>query len=188
MYLLDKQRQVPCVWEVVSFLEWKKWLSSFNDILRFTLKRTVTQSLQMGGPRQVWDGADDWGWTGLGLVYHGEDGLMFCLKMINRKHSNISLSPWLPTSVLSFQRGYSYWSFISRIHHKKCKGRIKKYLLCNLVDFSIKWWVGSRECIKLIVAIFSIKFFQLLCFLVLKFCQFCQFCPLRPRWVGGVKP
>ena len=117
MYLLDNQWHVPGVWEAVSCLEWKKWLSGFDEIQRFTLKRTVTQSLQMGGPREIWDGADDWGWTRLGLVYHGEDGLMFCLKMISRKHSNISLSPWLPTSVLSFQRGYSYWSFIS--HHKK---------------------------------------------------------------------
>ena len=39
---------------------------------------------------------------------------------------------------------------------KVSKGRIQKYLLCNLVDFSIKWWVGSRESIKLIEAIFSI--------------------------------
>ena len=42
-------------------------------------------------------------------------------------------------------------------------GRIQKYLLCNLVDFSIKWWVGSFESIKLIEAILSIQFFQLLC-------------------------
>ena len=42
-----------------------------------------------------------------------------------------------------------------------------------------------RESIKLMEAIFSVRFFQFLCFPVLKFCRFC---PLRPRWVGGVKP
>ena len=36
------------------------------------------------------------------------------------------------------------------------KGKVQKYLLCNLVDFSIKWWVGSRKSIKVIEAIFSI--------------------------------
>ena len=68
------------------------------------------------------------------------------------------------------------------------KGRVQKYLLCNLVDFSIKWWVGSTKSIKLIEAIFAIHFFQFLCFPVLKICQFNEFCPLRPGWVSGVKP
>ena len=30
------------------------------------------------------------------------------------------------------------------------KGGVQKYFLCNLVDFSIKWWVGSCKSIKLI--------------------------------------
>ena len=63
------------------------------------------------------------------------------------------------------------------------KGRVQKCLLCNLADFSIKWSLGSRKSIKLVEAIFSIQFFQLLCFPVLKLGQFC---PLRPRWVRGV--
>ena len=46
------------------------------------------------------------------------------------------------------------------------KGRVQKYLLSNLVNFSIKWWVGSRESIRLIEAIFSIQFFQFLCFVI----------------------
>ena len=46
----------------------------------------------------------------------------------------------------------------------------------------INGWVGSEESIRLKEVIFSIKFFQFLCFPLLKFCQFCQF---LGRWVGS---
>ena len=67
------------------------------------------------------------------------------------------------------------------------KGRFQKYLLHKLVEFLINGLVGSQESIKLKEVIFSIQFFQFLCFPVLKFGLFCHFFPLRPRWVGGVK-
>ena len=78
-------------------------------------------------------------------------------------------------------------AFIER-DSRIAKGRFQKYLLCKLVDFSINGWLGSRESIKHKEVSFSIQFFKFLCFLALKFVNFCQFCPLRPRWVGGVKP
>ena len=64
-------------------------------------------------------------------------------------------------------------------------GRFQKYILRKLVDFSINGWVGCQESIKIKEVIFSIQFFQFLCFPILKFCKFC---PSRPRWVVGIKP
>ena len=60
--------------------------------------------------------------------------------------------------------------YIRGIANRLTEGRVQRYLLCNLVDFSIKWWVGSLESIMLIEAIFSIQFFQSLYFLILQFC------------------
>ena len=40
----------------------------------------------------------------------------------------------------------------------------------SVTYWTFKWWVGCRKSIKLIEVIFSIQFFQFLCFPVLKFC------------------